>query len=379
MPRKILFVVIAVMFLSGGFILLTYLLPEDFQAPNRDRLEQRLRRPSVRFHVALRERLAREGRKFGRRVEASIDSAAEAQRLANELLEVKSPSDPSKAVLPALGAADIDAVHDRFFTTLAMVAQSSNPGHSLPEYVLMYEAERLSIERVNRRLRGLVVATRAYAYSLGGYCELIEEDLRRFKPLPAVDTDSFARFIQDPIPEEQRETIGHTLTAVQLLLIDGARACCAVRQERPKEAADHLAASVRNLAQLDVAKHRRQVLKAWQALLSGDRERARRELDSVEWEKLSAVDQKRKSVVRDAIATPGPGGANEALWRSVDRKWLSQMILEGAFEALAKAGIDGLVAWDPTATAARKLVDAEHKLMEAARLHHPLFDHSTSR
>ncbi|MBJ72903.1 MAG: hypothetical protein CMN31_16455 [Sandaracinus sp.] len=366
---------------------------DDAPRDDTDQLAERVDRPTVHFHVALRERVSSEGAAFGREVlSATVDRAegddeARAERIADALIEASRQAREGKRegadeelgpVLEAFGGGAQPAEVDRLALLLAMTASAPKENARLPEEVQLYEARRLSVEELPVDLRGLGHAARAFAFSKVGFCDLGEEAGRASDRAGTPNAAAVANALGEAAGEDA-EGLADLVEGIRTLLVDGSAACCAMRQGRHAETAERLERAVSDAEALGVCEERLPILRAWAALLRGDRDAARGHADEVDVDLLTRTDFERHRMVRDAIATPGQDGASEAMLRLMDPRWLSRLVLEGTLQALGESELAPWIEQDATPQAALRFVAAEAALLRTARRLHPLFDHAYER
>lgn len=350
------------------------------------RLEARLDRASVHFHLTLRESLdGSNGAETARRLEAARTSSEVADRLARELFEGRDAGErklrgggrASRAIAGRLvDDPTLDPESDRAAFFLALAAQEAQDDRRVPKQILVYEASRLRPSRVSEPvLRAFARAVAALTFARAGYCDrsrieadgvgtvddaTIDAALDRWIAGAAVDRD------------RARDDLRRALT----VLVGGARACCAIRRGHDSAAARSVSSWVDDAEQLEVDPQRVAILRAWRALVEGDRDAAREQLGAVTPGTLSSGDAARFRLVRDSLASPSDDGMEDARARLVDRRWISELVLTGAFAALEADGTVGAIRAHPEADALRRVAAGEAAVIEAARERYPMFDQS---
>ena len=347
--------------------------PDD-QGADEGRLTDRMSRTPVRFHQALRARLVSEGGEFAARLARASTDPRAADAIARQVLSQLDEEPPPASDAPVLrhfGGGELDSALDRMHVVLAMVWSERHPelGDRMPVYALLHEARALEPQVLEPSLRGLAYAAKVFAHSAGGYCDLVEpmvSEVERDLP-PTVMADWVA-------DEASRAPAAETLAQLQGFLVDGSLACCAIRSERSAETEARLRQSIDDAERLGVCERRMPLIRAWAALLSDDRERAREELQALNPADLYEDDVEAHRVVRSALATEGDDATRRALMGSTRVKWLSRMIVAGAYEAIGESELSGRLRDGDAAQAAQRYVAGEIAVIRAARRIDPFFE-----
>ena len=332
-------------------------------------------RTPVRLHLAIREGLEQRGEPFARQLASASSEGGHADALARELLGVagadRPPAPSGLPVLHHFGAPELPPELDRMHLVLAMLWSevATDEDARIPRYALLHEVRSLEPESLDRAFEGLALAAKAYAYSSGGYCDLVE---------PLVDGERV-----DPPPEamgawadgdRERGDAARNLGHLQRFLVDGSLACCAMRSGRVELTAQRLERSIADAERLGVCEHRLPLIRAWAALLRGNRELARQEIDRVDVAELHESDFARLRLIRSALATEGTDAAERALLRTMDQHWLSRLVVSGAFEAIETSNLAPVLRDGEAARAARRFVEGEVAVVAEARRIDPFFE-----
>jgi len=354
--------------------------PED----EADRLEARLDRASVHFHLALRESLdGPRGAETARRLDAARTSTDAADRLARELFEGRDAGErklreggrASRAISGRLvDEAALDPESDRAAFFLALAAEAIEDDERVPKHVLVYEASRLRPTEVSEPvLRAFAGAVAAVIFARAGYCE---RSGAAADGVGDVDDASLDAALDRWLPgaEIERARVRDDLRRALTVLVGGARACCAIGEGSDAAAARSVSRWVDDAEQLEVDPQRVAILHAWRALVEGDREAARVRLSEVTAATLSRADRERYRLVRDALARGGDESMGDANERLVDRRWISGLVMTGAFAALEADGTVAAIRAHPEADALRRVAAGEAAVIGAARARYPLFD-----
>jgi len=354
--------------------------PDDEQT----RLEERLDRATVHFHLTLRESLdGPEGPRFARRLDRARTSTQEADALARELFEGRSAGErklreggrASRAIAARLvDDPTLDAESDRAAFFLALAAQDVDDAERIPEPVLLYEASRLRLDEVSGpALRAFARAVAALTFASAGYCERATAEA---DAVGTVDDDALDAALARWTPGAalDRDRVRADLRRALRVLVGGARACCAIREGDDARAARSVSSWVDDAERLEVDPQRVAILRAWRALVDGDRDAARAQLDRVTASTLSGADAERYRLVRDSLARSGGASPRDATERLVDRRWISHLVLAGAFHALEADRAVAAVRAHPEADALRRVAAGEAAVIEAARARYPMFD-----
>lgn len=369
---------------------------------DRTRLEDRLDGTPVQFHVAIRELLSEDGSgAFMRDLAAAAEARDAAERVARAAYDrragaaerLRADADAELApVLPALRAgADAEALppghtlgdaaqHERALLLLGMLVVLGRDGtDAVPAPVLLYEAWRLDPEALRASVRPFLHAMRAWAYSHGGLCDLASEEGRRAmaEPDAAVVERAVARLTERGATDP--EAILADLGRVRRLLGDGARACCDIRGGAHHAAAERFEPRLDDAAGLDIDAPRLALLRAWVALEGGDAAVAQSHIADVREADLRVEDRPRYKMLRDTLAVPDPASADDALARLVDRRWLSQLILQAALDALERDGLLGALELSAASREAISVAAGEGAALDAAREMFPFFDRADDK
>ncbi|MEO0321925.1 MAG: hypothetical protein AAF447_03140 [Myxococcota bacterium] len=359
---------VSVLTLGGGAALAVAFLPERPSTVPRDAEQLRLDldRTSVRFHEALLHDLARLGPDF---VEALKDLEGEEERassIAATLLEDAREEriDGPPTIAPDLtrfGAPRLPSEDGRLVYLIALFEhQETRRAREIPYEVHAFEARSLGFGgRLSPEVRPEADVLRALAYARLGLCDLTERAVADGERHDAVDTRPAG--VLDPALVTALDGIGPFLAR-------GALACCALTQDDHETASRELRAALASAGDV-LSPDRARFLEAWAALLGDDRPAAESALADVSEEALAQDDIRRLRTLRDALARDGGDGVRDALFRKSDSRWLGTVVVEVLREAL------GAVPPDEAREAARRLVEAESLLIEAARDRDALFDH----
>lgn len=294
-------------------------------------------RGSVRFHEALRTRATTIA-------PMAWEEDAVAQRLANELLEVRE-LEPDIELLTAFGAPASSIDEERTALLLAMVVSRAKSSLELPAEIVLYEAERISLGAIDAELRPLVEGARVYAQAEADRCEQLSDPEAR---------------VSHPL-----------LDGIRALLIDGAHGCCALRRGDWDTARDRIARSADDAERLHVAIDRVALLRAWVHFSRDEVDAARAELDRVAVDELGETDMMRYSMLRNAVTL-----GEDTLLSVVEPRWFSSIVVEGISEAIGNdAELAARIEESPRAQAALDFVRMEARLLRHARDLHPLLDH----
>ncbi len=348
-----------------------------------ERLEARLDRTAVHFHLTLRARLESEGgAAYASRLASAPDSPATAAELAEELFGARQRgaarlrdgrrSDRPFAPLLVEGSTlgpELDAV--AFFLSL-LDAVASDSGR-IPKQILVYEAAHLDIERVSdRTMSRFARAARALVFARAGYCERATEEASAASRAELTQSDVDATIAQLwPSGGLDRVRVHSDVARAISVLSGGARTCCALRRSEGRRGAVRW---LDDAEALGVAPSRIAILRAWVAISEGDRAAARSHLDRLGGEPLSPADAARARIVREAIASTSAEALRDAQERVVDRRWLSALVLEGVHQAFVEDGLLSAIDAHPEAGALRRLAAGEAVVIAAARDRFPMFD-----
>jgi hypothetical protein len=341
---------------------------------NAARLDARMQRTSVRFHVALRDRLAREGAPFAARLERAANERDEAQRLAHSILddlERHTPTAIDEPVLRHFGGPELSPAMDRLHLVLAMLWSERHPERArrIPQYALLHEARALEPTQLAAPYAELARAAQAYAHASGGYCDFVEP---MSEGAPA-SLDATA--MMDEIGDADPEVAALRLHRLQRFLVDGSLACCAMRNDRMAETAERLQQSIADAESLGICDKRLPLLRAWTAVLNGEDEEARRQLGLLPPpEELHDDDHEAYRIIRSALATGGARAASRAHVGTTRVEWLSRLVVAGALEAVEGSELAGPLRTSEAARAAQRLVCGEAAVIDAARRIEPFFD-----
>lgn len=362
----------------AGLIALLMKHSPDGQGADEERLGDRMSRTPVRFHQAIRARLANEGSTFATRLARAADDPAEADAIAREVLarlNEEAPEVPEVPLLDHFGGGELTPELDRLHVVLAMVWSERRPRQRdrMPLYALLHEARALEPQALEPSLRGLAHAVKIFAHSTGGYCELVEPMVSEVeRDLPST---VMSDWVEGP---EARKDAAATLAQLQGFLVDGSLACCAIRSERFEETRARLRKSIEDAERLGVCERRMPLIRAWAALISEDRDAAREELERLSPSDLHDDDVEAHRVVRHALATDGDDAAHRALMASTRVNWLSRVVVAGAYEAVGDSALAGRLRDGEAARAAERFVASEIAVIHAARQIEPFFERERS-
>jgi len=350
------------------------------------RLESRLDRASVHFHLTLRESLdGADGAETARALDEARTSREAADRLARRLFEGREAGerklrDGGRASRAIAGRfvddPGLDPESDRAAFFLALAAQAVEDDRRVPKQVLVYEASRLRLDEVSEPvLRAFARAVAALTFARAGYCERSRAEAGAVAEVDDAALEAaLTRWIPDA--EIDRDRVREDLRRALTVLVGGARACCAIRRDDDAEAARSVSRWVDDAEQLEVDPQRLAILRAWRALVQGERDVARERLSEVSPGSLSRADSERFRLVRDALARGGDESMADANERLVDRRWISDIVLTGAYAALEADGTVAAIRQHPAADALRRVAAGEAAVIAAARERYPLFDQS---
>ncbi len=338
-----------------------------------ERLESRLERAPVQLHLAIRDRLHRDGAEFASRLARAASEPREADGIARELLTQigRGPvDDPGEPVLHHFGAERTEPALDRLHVLLAMIwtERSADSNERMPTYALKHEARALDPSALGAGLEGLGRAASVYAHAIGGYCEVAEPDAARLRG--AVPPEALAELVPGP----EREATAVTLSNLQRFLADGSLGCCAMREGDLSATIERLDRSIRDAERLGVCELRLPLLKAWRALLQGEREEARAFLDQVSQNDLEDDDRARWRVIRTALAIDEDDAPEQATLRSEDHRWLSRLVAAGARQSVRESRLAPLLFDAPAPDAARRMVAGEVAVLREARRIEPFLE-----
>jgi len=361
-----------------GLIALLMRASPDGRGADEERLSDRMSRTPVRFHKALRAHLVSEGDDFAARLERAAANDGEADAIARQLLselDEEAPPSSDTPILRHFGGGELEPTLDRLHVVLAMIWTERHPEQAdrMPLYALLHEARSLDPRTLEPSLRGLAYAAKVFAHSTGGYCDIVE-------PMASeVERDLPPTVMADWVAEESgQEPAARTLSQLQGFLVDGSLACCAIRSERYEDTRARLQESIDDAERLGVCERRMPLIRAWAALLSDDREQAREELAALSPDDLHDDDVEAHRVVRSALATDGDDATHRALMGSTRVKWLSRMIVAGAYEAVEDSGLSRRLRDSDAARAAQRFVAGEIAVIRAARRIEPFFERERS-
>lgn len=338
-----------------------------------ERLEARLEMAPVQLHLAVRERLSRDGASFAARLERAASESAEADAIARELLEQIGEGaieDSGEPVLHHFGADRAEPDLDRLHVLLAMVwtEREADSNERMPTYVLKHEARALHPAALGPGLEGLGWAASVYSHAIGGYCDVAEPDAARVRGAVAPAA------LADLVPEPEREATAVTLSNLQRFLADGSLGCCAMREGDLTATLERLERSIRDAERLGVCELRLPLLKAWRALLRGDRDDARSFLNQVDPDDLEEDDRARWRVIRTALAIDEPDAAEQATLRSEDHRWISRLVAAGGRQSVRETRLAPLLFDAPLPEAARRMVAGEVAILREARRIQPFLE-----
>lgn len=324
----------------------------------------RLDRPEVHFHLALVAAASRGGpTSAASRDLLAPDDADAIERLAElgwsrrvegaSLLRTGTHRSipPLLPSLPLSGPAHLTRQDDLSVRLLVTMSEAAELG--IPKQVLVFMALDVAQElgpleqtrEVDIPIASLLHAEIALAYARAGHCGL---------PSTASDVraSALARWVHA-----------------------GAQACCALRAQDPRAAVAHVEAALEHLAVLEPGPATEAALRAWISIERGDAQRARAILDDARDGAQTPQEARRIEVLRDALARPEGAGVHGVSERLVDRRWLSQLVLETLALPRARAALRVHFA-EGTLEGARSAVLSESRALAVARQRHPFFDHT---
>lgn len=332
---------------------------------------------AVHLHLALRRELHRNPTR-AEELRRAPAARPVAERWADRLLDRRVEGATALAegrdvgpVLGGFGSTLAETEHERVALLFALAAHRAGGPPQVPLPIAVYEASRVDPSAGGEGLSGMVHAARALVYSSADLCERAraEADASTRAPTAEELADDDLRGLAS-----NAATVAADLEHARRFLVDGAVACCAVREGAVVEAAKRIEASAADAAALGVRAERVAILRAFAATARGDRTSARALVDSVRAAELEPGDRERHRMIRDALASPDDHGLSDAMVRLVDRDWLLALVLEGVVDALERDGLHDALAEHPAARAAIDFVAAEASVLYSARALDPLFD-----
>lgn len=355
-----------------------------------ERLEQRLDRTAVHFHLSLRAALdgddgaavarqlieaSRTRDVAGRIAQAHFADRARGARLLREgrrfdgtLSELVAP----ETEVPG----DIDGA--AFF--LALLAETAAEDGRIPKQVLVYEATRLSLDGTPPVVRALAEAGRALVMARAGYCERSAAEAERALGRELSEAEvrrEVARWLDEEAFGEGRlepARLYADVTRAVSVLAGAARACCGVRDGENTTATRSINRWIDDASELGVSDSKTAILRAWTALVREDRDAARGELAVLRERELGPDDTSRYRMIRDAVASSSREALDDATEQLVDRRWLSALALSGVADAFSEDGLLAALDAHPAAGGLRRLAAGEVAVIAAARARYPMFD-----
>lgn len=149
-----------------------------------------------------------------------------------------------------------------------------------------------------------------------------------------------------------------------------------MREGRNEEAARRIEEWLGDAEALEVSEIELSSLRGWIALLRGNEDAARQELERIRAAGLEELHAPRYAMLRDALASREPDRLERATMRLVDRAWLSALALRATHRTFERDGVFEAVAASPEARALRRMAKGEAAVLDAARTRHPMFDHA---
>lgn len=331
----------------------------------------------VHLHLALRRELHRDPSRADELRRAPMARPV-AERWADRLLDRRVEGATALAegrdvgpVLGGFGSPITQTDPERVALLFALAAHRAGGPPQVPLAVAVYEASRVDPNASGDSLAGMVHAARALVYSSADLCDRARAEADASMRAPSAE--ELTAVALGGLGSDAA-TVAADLEHARRFLVDGAVACCAVREGAVVEAAKRIEASASDAAALGVRPERVAILRAFAATARRDRTSARALVDSVRAAELEPADRERHRMIRDAIASPDDHGLSDAMVRLVDRDWLIALVLEGVVDALERDGLRDALAEHPAARAAIDFVAAEASVLYAVRSLDPLFD-----
>ncbi|MCB9595057.1 MAG: hypothetical protein H6719_20235 [Sandaracinaceae bacterium] len=351
-----------------------------------ERVEERLDRTAVHFHLALRDQLeGPSAEQTAAQLVASRGSPARARDLAERVYAerqrgarwLREGRRPARALAPLVAeGADADAASDQAAFFLALLLEDATDDTRIPKQILVYESTRLSPERVrDSAVRALARAGRALVLARAGYCEMAEaEALAALEagPSRAEVEVSTSRWLATSALDSS--ALHADLTRALSVLSGAARACCRIRDGRHDAAARSIQRWIGDAEELGVSRERIAILRGWSALALGDADGARVQLGLLRSSAVEPAEAPRQAMLRDALASASDDALDEATHRLVDRPWLSGLALRGVHRAFAADGLLAALDEQREARAHRDLAIGHGAVIASARARFPMFD-----
>lgn len=327
-----------------------------------ERQMRRMDRTSVHVHVTLRDQLDSDGasRVATRLARAGSDRGA-ADQLGQSLFDARESGatrlrsrDAGFAPLARLRVSDSDIseASDSAAYFLALVEASAEDERRIPKQVLVYEAQHLRLGDVSDDgLRTMARAASALVFSRAGYCERVDE-----------------------LNAQAEHGAGRAGLAADVIM-GGAVACCTMRRHRLEDAADVMDGWLDEAEELGLHEASLELLRVWMGLARNDAAQAREHLEAARAAGVQPPDRGHYEMLRDAVARTDREGQFEPSEGTLDRRWLSALVLAFAHRALGEEGWMGVeMGGRPEGAALRELAEGEAAVIAAARSRYPMFD-----
>ncbi len=341
----------------------------DGEPSESERVRQHLDRTPVHVALAVREALASRGddeptRAFLRLAEgspheapAAADGFWERRERGRALLD----GGGDRALGSVLGTGTEHAERDRLLYLLALVSVDAREAR-VPKIVMLYEALRLSPDRLDAGAQPFARALRASVLARASMCEGARQDAER--ALAVTEPNGLGAAVG-----AEPATVEPWAAAGTRLLANGALACCAVRFDDPSAAARAIESLLEDARTLGASDTTAALLETWAAASAGDAERAREALGRAErTERMNDEEWAKYQQLRDRLAAPEV--QRTAL---VDRAWLStttaRVLADAQDEADFFDGDD-----NPLASQVWALARALATVLSTARARQPTFD-----
>ena len=371
---------------NGPLVVILALGCGETEPTESERIEQRLDRTSVHFHLTLRDRLeGASAAQTAAQLAASSRSPERARRLAERLFADRSRGAqwlrdgrrPATALTHlVVDGSEADPAADQAAFFLALLLEDAVDDTRIPKQILVFEASRLDLERVrDPTLRALTRASRALVLARAGYCEMSEVDTRavlRASPTRAEVEASTGRWLATAGLDAA--SLHEDLTRALSVLAGAARACCGIRNGREEAAARSIRDWIDDAEDLGVSPDRIAILRGWAALAVGDEDGARAQLSVLRAGTVDPQEAPHQAMLRDALAAGSAEALSEATERLVDRRWLSGLALRGVRQAFVEDGLLDALDEQPEARTLRHFAAGHVEVIAAARERFPMFD-----
>ncbi|MFK7991885.1 MAG: hypothetical protein AB8I08_38060 [Sandaracinaceae bacterium] len=327
-----------------------------------ERRMQRMDRTSVHVHVTLRDQLDSDGATAvaGRLARAGSNRTV-ADQLGQSLFEERETGANRLRARNAgfapvarlrVPSSTVSGASDTAGYFLALVEAGAEDERRIPKQVLVYEAQHLELDAVSDAgLRSMARAAAALVFSRAGYCERV-----------------------DALSTQSNEGAGRAGLAAAVIM-GGAVACCTMRRHRLEDAADVIDGWLDEAEELGLHAASLELLRVWTELARNDAAQARTHLEAAREAGVQAPDRGHYEMLRDAVARTDREGSFEPSEGTLDRRWLSALVLAFAHRALGEDGWMGEeMGGRPEARALRELAEGEAAVIAAARARYPMFD-----